>query len=422
MLNQRISKKDRSILRELAKEQLEYANMEKNKKRIQEWYAHNDLKGERPMVQLEMWSFHHEIIPDLLKCEGEFARNMEWQLYANFLNQKLLDDDKVTPDYYGINYDTWFRLFDIEIEEEFAENTDGSLSLGRRFKEIITDLEEDYGKMKKSKFGVDIESSMQKKIMAEELIGDILPVQMKMDCLYSVPMQMLVHFMSMETLMFSLYDYPDLFKEIMNRIAEDTLEYFKMLEKKRLILPTTTFESVGNGTWSFTHELPGWEEWQKRPFTTKDVWGFMDAQETVGISPEMYEEFIFPCYKKISSQFGLLSYGCCEPVHPIWDRCISKLDNLRKVSISPWCDEHYMGERLAGSKVIYHRKPSPNYLGVGEELDEEALKKHIRYSLEAAQGCKMEITQRDVYTIHHNIKKAKRYVEIVYEEIEKYWR
>ena len=31
----------------------------------------------------------------------------------------------------------------------------------------------------------------------------------------------------------------------------------------------------------------------------------MDSQETVSISPEMYEEFIFPCYKKISEQYGL---------------------------------------------------------------------------------------------------------------------
>ena len=41
---------------------------------------------------------------------------------------------------------------------------------------------------------------------------------------------------------------------------------------------------------------------------------------------------------------------------PIRERCLSKLTNLRKVSSSPWCSEEYMGERLRGSKVIYHRK------------------------------------------------------------------
>ena len=44
------------------------------------------------------------------------------------------------------------------------------------------------------------------------------------------------------------------------------------------------------------------------------------------------------------------------------------------------------------------------------------------WSLLAACGCKMEITQRDVYTIHHNIPKARRYVEIIREEIENNWK
>ncbi len=244
---------------------------------------------------------------------------------------------------------------------------------------------------------------------------------MGMDCLYSVPTQMLVHFMSMENMMFNMYDYPELFKEMMDRIAEDTLAYYKFLEEKRLILPTVSYEGVGQGTWAFTKELPDYDQVGKRGFTPKDVWGFMDSQETVGISPEMYEEFIFPCYKKISSQYGILSYGCCEPVHPIWDNCISKLENLRKVFISPWCDEQFMGERLRGGKVIYQRKPSPNFLGVGTELDEEAFRKHMDETLEAAKGCKLEITQRDVYMINKDISKARRYVSIIREEIAKHW-
>ena len=86
----------------------------------------------------------------------------------------------------------------------------------------------------------------------------------------------------------------------------------------------------------------------------------------------MYEEFIFPYYKRISDLYGIFSYGCCEPVDPIWDNCLSKCENLRKISISPWCKEELMGEKLRGTKVIYHRKPSPNFIGVGKELDEEA--------------------------------------------------
>ena len=112
----KISSGDREILRELAKKQYEYSQTEKNKKRIQEWYAHNSLQGERPMIHLEMWTFAQEIIPQRLRCEGEFAREIETNLYVNFLNQELFDDDRVTPDHYPLVYDTHFTLFNIEVK------------------------------------------------------------------------------------------------------------------------------------------------------------------------------------------------------------------------------------------------------------------------------------------------------------------
>ena len=65
--------------------------------------------------------------------------------------------------------------------------------------------------------------------------------------------------------------------------------------------------------------------------------------------------------------------------------------------------------------------PSPNYLGTGTVLDEEAFRAHIRKSLKAAKGCEMEITQRDVYTINRDIPKAKKYVDIIKEEIVNCW-
>ena len=412
-----ISSQDKLILRDLAKKQLDLSRTEQNQKRIREWYAHNSLQGQRPMIHLEMGTFEHEIIPDLLKCQGEFAREIETSLYENFLNQELFDDDRVTPDYYAVFFDTWFNLFQIPIH---VRSLNGSF--GHEFPSVVEDLEADYHKLKKSSYGVNRESTAERFRVLQETFGDILPVKMSMPALYSVPTQMVVHFMKMEHMMYNIYDYPELFQEMMGRIADDTLEYYRFLEKECLILPTVAGEPLGQGTWCYNCELPGPEEASCRPLVTRDVWGFMDSQETVGMSPQMYQEFIFPCYQKIAGQYGLLSYGCCEPVHPIWDSCLSGLKNLRKVSISPWCDEEFMGERLAGTGIIYHRKPSPNYLGVGDALDEEGLRASLRKTLRAARGCKLEITQRDVYTIHRDVKKARRYVDIIKEEIELNWK
>ena len=414
-----VSAQDRQILRELAKKQVFYANQDCNLKRREEWYRHNELQGERPLIHLEMGTFEQEILPERMQCSGEFARQIERTLYGNFLNQELFDDDRVTPDYYGMGYDSYFTLFGLPVKVEGARDAAGNASVGHHFIPQIQDLEEDWEKLGETQFGVNPRASLERKAALEEIFGDILPVRLEGSCLYSVPTQMVVHLMSMETMMFSMYDYPELFKEMMRRIADDTLAYYRLLEKEGLILPTTGGGFLGQGSWCYNHTLPQ----GKAPgsYTAGDVWGFMDSQETVGISPEMFEEFIFPCYKKISESFGLISYGCCEPVDPVWDNCISKLANLRKVSISPWCNEEYMGERLRGSKIIFHRKPSPNYLGTGTTLDEEAFRSHIRKSLQAAKGCCMEITQRDVYTINKDVKKAKRYVDIIKEEIVNCW-
>ena len=414
-----VSAQDRQILRELAKKQVFYANQECNLKRREEWYRHNELQGERPLIHLEMGTFEQEILPERMQCSGEFARQIERTLYGNFLNQELFDDDRVTPDYYGMGYDSYFTLFGLPVKVEGARDAAGDASVGHHFIPQIQDLEEDWEKLGETQFGVNPRASLERKAALEEIFGDILPVRLEGSCLYSVPTQMVVHLMSMETMMFSMYDYPELFKEMMRRIADDTLAYYRLLEKEGLILPTTGGGFLGQGSWCYNHTLPQ----GKAPgsYTAGDVWGFMDSQETVGISPEMFEEFIFPCYKKISESFGLISYGCCEPVDPVWDNWISKLANLRKVSISPWCNEEYMGERLRGSKIIFHRKPSPNYLGTGTTLDEEAFRSHIRKSLQAAKGCCMEITQRDVYTINKDVKKAKRYVDIIKEEIVNCW-
>ena len=414
-----VSGQDRQILRELAKKQLFYANQECNLKRREEWYRHNELQGERPLIHLEMGTFEQEILPERMRCTGDFARQLERALYCNFLNQELFDDDRVTPDYFAVGYDSYFTLFGLQVKVQGTKDAEGKTSVGHHFVSQIEDLEEDWDKLGETQFGVNPAASLERKAAVEEVIGDILPVRLEGNCLYSVPTQMVVHLMSMETMMFSMYDYPELFKEMMERITDDTLAYYRLLEKEGLILPATGGGFLGQGSWCYNHTLPD----GKAPgsYTAKDVWGFMDSQETVGISPEMFEEFIFPCYKKISESYGLLSYGCCEPVGPIWENCISRLENLRKVSISPWCNEEYMGERLRGSRVIYHRKPSPNYLGTGTVLDEEAFRAHIRKSLKAAKGCGMEITQRDVYTINRDIPKAKKYVDIIKEEIVNCW-
>ena len=92
-----INQSDREILRAKARRQMELAQMERNRKLTKMWYDHNELQGERPMIHLEMETFSHEILPQRMSCQGEFARIVEKQILDNYLNQELFDDDRVTP-------------------------------------------------------------------------------------------------------------------------------------------------------------------------------------------------------------------------------------------------------------------------------------------------------------------------------------
>ena len=401
-----ISAHDREIIRGIAGIWAEQAASDGMTRLKKQWLDHNMRRGARPMVTLETWTFAGDVIPQLQKCRGEEARNIEKSLWNTLINVLYFKDDTVLEPYFPLGYGASFTPFGIKVE---IDKTDG---LGHHFREKITDLEKDFHLFQGHEISANKKGTDDRAAFLNGLFGDILPVKITGGGRVASLTQNLVHIMSMETMFMSMYDYPDLFKQIMDKLSDGYIELFRFMEKEKLLRPTTGGERVAQGTYAFTTELP-----RKDNPVTRETWGYMDSQETVNVSPEMYGEFIFPYYLKVAKEFGLLSYGCCEPVNPYW-KDISRFPNLRKVSISPWCDEDIMGERLAGSDIIYHRKPSPNFLGVGKTLEEDSFRRHIKKTVRAAKNCALEFTQRDVYTVNSDISKCARYIEIVREEID----
>jgi len=411
---------DRRRLRELAKKQLEYSMLPEMKEREERWYRHNDLKGEIPMIHFETWPLEGELLPEL-KCETDLGRYIEHVLLSNMLNHEKIGDDKVVPGTFDIGWNRSMTLFGIEISREHSKDSMGR-ELGYHTLHPIKDLRNDIELLKPSVYTADKEATLEWKETVEDILGDILPVRLAMGSPSASLSQCVVHLMGMEAMIYSMIDYPNEFHVLMDRITNDHIEYFRWLEDESLLLLNNGSNLVQQGSFGYTRDLPG-EGWSpEKGISLENLWLYMDSQETVSISPAMFGEFFFPYYKKIAENFGLLSYGCCEPVHGIWDKYISTMPNLRKVSISAWCDEKHMGEALKGSKVIYQRKPSPNFIGVGKELDEAAFSEHILKTLKCAQGCKLEITFRDIYTLEGNTDKPRRAVEIIRELIDRHWK
>ena len=406
---------EKEYLRDIAKKKAEIANSPEMQEKIKQWYLHNDLKSDIPIIYFEMGTVGDAGFNYSCKCESSDARGYEWNLGNEMQNYIMIGDDRAVTADYTIGYGSGMKLFNLDAKRT---NTDG---IGFHIDPVIKNLDT-LDQIQPSPMWYDDKANAAKWFeQAQDLFGDILNVRYGQGSLYFVPTNNLVQLMSMETMFTEMYDNPDNFHEMMKRLADDCCKYMKGLEEREMLLPSCRGEWVAQGTFAFTHDLP---EKKDTPFTLKDVWGFMDSQETVGVSKEMFHEFFFPYYKQISENFGLLSYGCCEPVDTFWEDSISKFENLRKVSISPWCDEEKMGEYLRERKnVIYQRKPSPLYIGGTEkELDEEAFREHIRKTMKAARGCKLEITFRDTYTLNGNFNKPRRAVEIVREEIVNTWQ
>ena len=409
---EQITNTDKARLRELAARVRAIAESSAMAELKALWMKHNMCGGVRPMITVEIGTFAKDVLPPLLKCEGDFARRLEWQLLARLVNNEVFKDDIVVEPFFAVAPYYSIKPFGLDVTVERSDKND----LGHHFKEQIIDLERDFHLLGESSLNTSRAHADDSAVAINELFGDILPARVYGTSLVASLTQNIVHVMSMENMFVSMYDYPELFHEMMRRLSDDYLRLYDALEQEGKLLPTTGSESVCQGAYAFNTVLPSALPASGK-LKTSDVVGYMDSQETVGISKEMFSEFIFPYYKKVAERFGLLSYGCCEPVSVFWDD-IGALKNLQRVSISPWCDEALMGEALKGSGIVYHRKPSPNFLGVGSALDEDALRKHIAQTVKRAKGCELEFTQRDVYTVGGDMQKVARYVQIIREETE----
>jgi len=201
----------------------------------------------------------------------------------------------------------------------------------------------------------------------------------------------------------------DLFHKLMGFAANEMIRCLRWQEENGLIMLNNNNDYMGSGSYCFTDELP--QQDFNGVVRSRDTWGHINSQESVGMSPAMFDELVYPYYAEIAQQFGLVYYGCCEPVHDLW-LSISKLPNLRKISISNWCAERQMADYLQGKNIIYSRKPSPNYLGITQDFDEDAFTDHIKLTTGVIGNLKSEFIFRDIYKLHGNIGKINKAVDI----------
>lgn len=415
---------ERSYLRELARRQAEYAALPMMRERERMWFALNDappgvgLPDVRPPVIVETWTFDRDFMPaHVLHCESEFGRRIETQLLRNIRNHELIDDDKVMPDTFDIPWLVDIDPFGVPIPRETIADSQG-VETGYRWDHPIKDIRRDLDLLQPARCSVDRERTWALQAFLEDLFEGILPVAIRSG-IYGNAMltHRVVELMGMEAFFMAMYDSPDEMHRLMAYLRDNALRVMRWAEAEGLLCLNNRNQMSFGSSYNYTERLPT-ADWDGGAVRLRDMWGCANSQETVGVSPTMFHEFCAPYYVAACEPMGLLYYGCCEPAHPFWED-IRTLPHLKKVSISRWCDERFMGEALRGSDIVYSRKPDPNFFAVDVTLDEERWAAHIRETLQAARGVAIEFIVRDVYTVHGNLGKARRAVQIARQEIDK---
>ena len=401
MQNEVIAVNDKKYLRELAKKHFEIANLPIMQERADMWQRHND--GERKFVPivLEMNAFEHELMPKL-QCEDSICREFETNMLRAIVSHEFIDDDKVVSKYFEVHKVIHYKELNVDFKRT---HTSG---VGFHIDPIISDLERDFNKIGASKYWYDEERTNKKLELANDILGDIMPVLPINSVINWTVMltQTVVKLMGTENYFIALADKPEAVKKLFDYLEKDLRGFLVWQEKEGLLTKNNGNDYVGGGTYGFTKQL------SDIPML-KNRWASMNSQESVGLSPKMFKEIIFPYFLKMADLFGRIYWGCCEPVHEIWETCLTKIPNLSKVSVSPYSDEKLMGEYLSKSNVIYSRKPRPHFIGFDDVFDEEGYKKHIKYTLDCAKNCNLEIIFRDIYTLKGEQTRGKRAVQIL---------
>jgi hypothetical protein len=196
---------------------------------------------------------------------------------------------------------------------------------------------------------------------ALEIFGGILNVQMRGWVPEIQPWDTIVEWRGAECVLYDLADRPEFMHMLMARTTEAYLSMLDQLESKGLLSSDlNTVHCTGAYTKEF--ELDYAVRWYER--------------------------------------FGLVYYGCCEPLHGKID-IIRTIPHLRKISMSAWMDVEKGAERIGGD-FVFSRKTNPAFLA-GDRWDVETVEQDLRDTMErcARHGCPVEFILKDISTVRY---------------------
>lgn len=403
---------DRRILRELAARCAQIAALDVQKTNTDRWralYARNPVKPMFSINQIcwEEFAGEEELA---LKCTDPLAREAERSMRETLYRWKHFPCDMVVPPYFSLPK----RISDsgIGIETVIRDETGHAGAQTHLYEDGIPD-EEALERLHAPVITYEKETSEQAKARLEEYFGDILPVRLTGTLLWMAVWDRIVFWRGAETVLYDLIDRPEFLHAIMEKLTGFEMAAIDQYEQQNLLEASGALCHCLE-TYCDDLPAPGFDPQHVR---AADCWVSGAAQIFSEVSPRMHDEFEIAYLKPIFERFGLVNYGCCEPLHHKID-IIRKIKNVRAISISPWADVDIAAEAM-GREYVMARKPNPAYLAF-DSMDENAIRTEVRHTLDA---CRRNATPvifmlKDITTVRGEPGRLDRWHEIVRQEIE----
>ena len=404
---------DRELLRRLAGQVAELAARPIEDEKRELWSRHNALEPTRPVILCEPEDGWREVIPPRA-LQGTSALVRQWEMHLRkqiFWGVELRDDYVIEPAF------TISHVFP-ELHWGLKERQVGGEMGGRAaitWDAPIKCYEEDLPKLSFPVITIDWASTNGLVSLAEEVFGDLLEIRLRTQWWWSMGLtNRAVLLRGLQQLMYDFIDRPQQVHRLMAFLRDGMLNLLDYVERKDLLFLNNDGTYVGSGGVGFSRELPQPDFDQK--VRACDTWGHGESQESVGVSPDMFAEFIFPYELPFLERFGLNCYGCCEPVDKRW-QILKTIPRLRRVSVSAWADWAKMAEML-GNQYIFSAKPSPAPLAA-PNFDEEAIRADLRRVFHVARDCRVEVIMKDNHTLQHDPRRLVRWVQMGRQEAER---
>ena len=387
--------RDAEVLKRLGEQLAQIANLPIQNKKKKLWRELNGLKMVRPMVCMDQLPWHELNVNDelTLLCEDKFLRSVERDIRRILYRWKHFPADMVVENrvdipktVYGLNYGYTI------IEEIRVTDKDNDIVSHKYIDQCET--EEGLGALQPDEIKGDIALDKEHKDICEHIFKDIIPVRLSGVEIHAGAWDRIAQARSMTNILYDIIERPDFTRRVAEKFRDLTIATVDQCQDLGLLDAENPLVHCAG---AYTDELPTKDYNPEKPLT-KDCWAFGMSQPFSTVSPATHEEFEIDIMKPLYEKFGLLYYGCCEPLH---DRIhvVRKINNIRKISISPWANIDESAEKISGD-YVFSGKPHPVYIARGV-LQEEEVKKQITHAMEACKrnNTPCEFILKDVSTV-----------------------